>query len=180
MKQRLLHRNLHMLSAVVRKVLEEGPLNELPEKPISIDQMRLLRLAVLSQDSRIRDVAHGLGIKAATASLTVDRLEAKGFLERRSDLKDKRAVYLEATSYGQEVVQRTADIIDGKLDRLIQELGSRKAERLTELMAEAVTILMRGEHFFGDICLQCGAGCSSTCVIHAMFHRCPHAEGGHQ
>ena len=48
-RQLELQRNLHVLSAVVRRVLEQGPVETLPDSPITPEQLKLLRFVVLKR-----------------------------------------------------------------------------------------------------------------------------------
>ena len=171
---RELHRNLHILAAVVHRVLEENPVESLPDSQISVDQMRLLHFVALNQGARMRDVARGLGIKPASASLAVDRLQRKGFVRRRTNTEDRRGVHLETTREGRALVSQVAHAIDAKLSEAIRQIGAEDVDRFTELSAQLARTLMVGQSYFGDVCLQCGVGCSETCPIHEMFKSCPY------
>jgi DNA-binding MarR family transcriptional regulator len=173
---RELQRNMHILSAVVRRVLEQAPVESLPDSPITAEQLRLLRFVVGRRGAQVGEVATGLGITPASASLALDRLEALEFVERRKDGRDRRNVKVVATPAGRGVVQRVRRIVDTKLSITADRIGARDTKLFTQLAADVTRALMKGEEYFGDVCMQCGTGCSRNCVIHELFGACPFPE----
>jgi DNA-binding MarR family transcriptional regulator len=171
-----LQRNLHVLSAVVRRVLEQTPVESLPDSPITAEQLRLLRFVVSKNGAQVGQVATGLGITPASASLALDRLEALSYVERRKLSSDRRSVQVVATRSGRGLVSRIRRIVDAKLAGTVDRVGVRDTKRFGELAAEMTRALMEDEEFFGDICMQCGAGCSKSCVIHEMFEDAPYSD----
>jgi len=171
-----LQRNLHILSAVVRRTLEQGPVEALPGTPITPEQSRLLRFIVSRRGAQVGEVATGLGITAASASLALDRLEILGHIERRKNDRDRRSVQVVATRSGRGLVDRVGRIADAKLSRAADLMGVRDTKQVSELAAEMTRVLMEDEKYFGDVCMQCGAGCSKSCVIHELFESCPFQE----
>ena len=175
-RQRELQRNLHILSAVVRRVLEQAPVESLPDSPITPEQLKLLRFVVLKRGAKVGEVATGLGITAASASLALDRLQAAGFVERKKLSRDRRSVQVFATRSGRALVARVRRIVDAKLSRSMSRIGVEDTKRFTELAGKVTRILMEGQEYFGEVCMQCGVGSSENCVIRELFGRCPHSE----
>jgi len=175
-RQRELQRNLHILSAVVRRVLAQVPVESLPDSPITPEQLKLLRFVALKRGAKVGEVAAGLGITAASASLALDRLQALGYIERKKRSKDRRSVQVFATRSGRALVARVRRIADAKLSRAMGRIGVEDTKRFTELAAKITSILMEGEEYFGDICMQCGVNASPDCVIRNMFESCPYSE----
>jgi DNA-binding MarR family transcriptional regulator len=175
-RQQELQRNLHILSAVVRRVLGEVPVESLPDSPITPEQLKLLRFVVLKNGAKVGEVASGLGITAASASLALDRLQALGFIERKKRSQDRRSVQVFATRSGRAVVARVRRIVDAKLARAMGRIGVEDSRRFAELAAKITRILMQDQEYFGDICMQCGVGGSPDCVIREIFDNCPFSE----
>jgi len=175
-RQLELQRNLHVLSAVVRRVLEQAPVESLPDSPITPEQLKLLRFVALKRGAKVGEVATGLGITAASASLALDRLQALGFVERKKRSRDRRSVQVFATRSGRALVARVRRIVDAKLSRALDRIGVEDTKLFTELAAEVTRALMKGQEYFGDVCMQCGVGGSESCVIHELFEGCPHSE----
>jgi DNA-binding MarR family transcriptional regulator len=174
-RQRDLQRNLHILSAVVRRVLEQDPVESLPDSPITPEQLKLLRFVVLKRGAKVGEVASGLGITAASASLALDRLQALGFIERRKRSRDRRSVQVFATRSGRALVARVRRIVDAKLSRAMGRMGVEDTKDFTELAAKVTRILMEGQDYFGEVCMQCGVDSSASCVIHELFETCPYS-----
>ncbi|MBL8583490.1 MAG: MarR family transcriptional regulator [Rhizobiaceae bacterium] len=55
-------------------------------------------------------LAERLGVEAMTLSGTLDRLEAKGLVERRADPADRRAKLVHLTDAGEEMIGSVAEI----------------------------------------------------------------------
>jgi len=174
-RQRELKRNLHILSAVVRRVLEQVPVESLPDSPITPEQLKLLRFVALKNGAKVGEVASGLGITAASASLALDRLQALGYIERKKRSQDRRSVQVFATRPGRAIVARIGRIVDAKLSRAMTRIGVEDSRRFTELAAKITRILMEDEEYFGDVCMQCGVDGSDNCVIRQMFENCPYS-----
>jgi DNA-binding MarR family transcriptional regulator len=175
-RQRELQRNLHILSAVVRRVLDQRPVESLPDSPITPEQLKLLRFVALKRGAKVGEVATGLGITAASASLGLDRLQALGYVERKKRSQDRRSVQVFATRTGRVLVARVRRIVDAKLSRALDRISAKNKKLFTELAAEMTGALMQGEEFFGDVCMQCGVDRSDSCVIHKQFESCPYSE----
>jgi DNA-binding MarR family transcriptional regulator len=175
-RQQDLQRNLHILAAVVRRVLEQVPVESLPDSPITPEQLKLLRFVTLQRGAKVGEVATGLGITAASASLGLDRLQALGFIERKKRSQDRRSVQVFATRSGRALVARVRRIVDAKLSRSLDRISAKDMKLFTELAGEVIRALMQGEEYFGDVCMQCGVHRSASCVIHELFESCPYSE----
>ncbi|MDI6028880.1 MarR family winged helix-turn-helix transcriptional regulator [Corticibacterium sp. UT-5YL-CI-8] len=71
-------------------------------------------------------LAERLGVEAMTCSTTLDRLEAKGFIERKPDPTDRRAKLVVLTAAGEDVIERVGPI--GATIREDAALGLTPAE----------------------------------------------------
>jgi len=94
------------------------------------------------EPTTVMDLAAHMGVTSATMSLSIDRLERKGYVVRLKDAKDRRRVHVRLTSAGVRVrdassvldPQRVADLVarlsDDDRTRAIEGLGllARAAE----------------------------------------------------
>jgi DNA-binding MarR family transcriptional regulator len=94
------------------------------------------------EPTTVMDLAAHMGVTAGTMSLSIDRLERKGYAVRLKDAKDRRRVHVRLTSAGVRVreassvldPQRVADLVsrlsDDDRTRAIEGLGllARAAE----------------------------------------------------
>jgi DNA-binding MarR family transcriptional regulator len=160
---------------VVRRVLEHGPVESLPDSPITPEQLKLLRFVVLKRGAKVGEVAEGLGITAASASLALDRLQALGYIERKKRSRDRRSVQVFATRTGRSLVARVRRIVDARLSRAMGRIGVEDTKDFTELAGKVTRILMDGQDYFGEVCMQCGVDGSPTCPIHELYENCPYS-----
>jgi DNA-binding MarR family transcriptional regulator len=172
---RELHRSLHALSAATRQLIERLPVKSLPGKPVTVEQMRVLRFLSINPGIRVGEVAEGLGIKPSSTSLALDRLEAKGLVARETGSGDRRTVRLVVTPAGRALVRQVEQAIDAKLETTVARLGAQTANELSQVMRELVTALMEGEEYFPEICRHCGPGYQDTCAVHRLFASCPYS-----
>lgn len=68
-------------------------------------------------------------------------LESKGYITKEASPRDKRAYYILPTEKGLELVERTRADLNGKLDRLVNGLGSEDFQSLVELAEKANKIM---------------------------------------
>jgi DNA-binding MarR family transcriptional regulator len=80
------------------------------------------------------EAADLLEIEKAPAGRLIDRMEAKGWLERRSDPKDRRIKRLHLTGEGKRIHTAIWPIAESTVDRALAGLSAVERRRLTELM----------------------------------------------
>ena len=73
---------------------------------VSVSQCYAMEAVKRSGPLRLGDLATHLYLDKSTTSRIVDGLEAKGYVERRPDPADRRAVLLQATDSGLRLVRR--------------------------------------------------------------------------
>ncbi len=91
---------------------------------------RVHRLPGLSQSA----VADLLEIEKAPAGRLIDRMEAKGWLERRSDPKDRRINRLHLTTKGERIHTAIWPIAEATVDDAMANLTGDERRKLTALM----------------------------------------------
>ncbi|MEV6242340.1 MarR family transcriptional regulator [Lentzea sp. NPDC051838] len=74
-----------------------------------------------------RELADHTGLEALYVSKLARSLEASGFVGRTRDKVDTRAVRLELTARGREVVEPAVALVASLLDRLLEPLDDRAA-----------------------------------------------------
>jgi len=80
------------------------------------------------------EAADLLEIEKAPAGRLIDRMEAKGWLERRSDPKDRRIKRLHLTAEGNRLHAAIWPIAEATVDDALAGLTVAERRRLTELM----------------------------------------------
>jgi DNA-binding MarR family transcriptional regulator len=104
-------------------IRRRGPEGETIGAELTTPQALALRMGAL---------AEALGVSVATASRTVDTLEARGLVRRETDPVDARAVRVAPTARGRrEHAARRARFVDA-LERLMDELSEHERRQLAE------------------------------------------------
>jgi DNA-binding MarR family transcriptional regulator len=93
--------------------------------------------------ARLGSVADTLGTTDATASRTIDALEARGLAERQADPDDARCVIVLATHAGVSEVRRRRKQLTALAARALEGLSEEEAHRVAASLAELQTLLDR-------------------------------------
>lgn len=93
-------------------------------------QALALRAVALQGPLRMGALAEELGVTVATASRTVDALEASGLARRESDPDDARAVRVALTPAGKRERERRRKRFVEALERLMGELSADERSQL--------------------------------------------------
>ena len=92
---------------------------------------RLHRRPGLSQS----EIADLLEIEKAPAGRLIERMEAKNWLQRRSDARDRRVNRLYLTSKANRLHTAIGPIAEATVDDALHDLSSAERQRLSALMA---------------------------------------------
>ena len=93
------------------------------EEDIGVSQQAVL-LALSERDGRrLGDLCDMLRLKAPATSALLDRMAAKGLVERRADPDDGRAIALHLTDRGRDILKRTNGLVRAMNDRLLDLLS---------------------------------------------------------
>ncbi len=107
-----------LLSSTFRQILWKQAL----ELDLNYSQAQLLFHAARHPGALMGDVARSFGITLPAVTQVVDRLEAKQFLRRADDPRDRRQVHLFLTRDG-EILARKLEILQVKgLSRVLRRL----------------------------------------------------------
>ena len=114
-------------------------------EPGTLSTFQALTLTTLADHgpARLGSVADALGTTDATASRTVDVLEARGLAERRPDPDDARCVIVAATDAGTVEVRRRRTQLTALAARALEGLSEDEAHRVAASLAELQALLDR-------------------------------------
>jgi DNA-binding MarR family transcriptional regulator len=100
------------------------------------------------EPTTVMDLAAHMGVTAATMSLSIDRLERKGYVVRLKDAKDRRRVHVRLTTAGVRVREASsvldASLVEALVSRLNDEERTRAIEGLGLLADAARGVSERG------------------------------------
>lgn len=109
---------------------------EVSRLPVSPAQAAVL-VTLLERPSRISDLTEHAAVAQPTMTVLIDRLERQGWAQRVPDPDDRRAVQVEITPSGREVIQQ---LLAQRMESLAQRLqGLTPAERIA--IARAIPAL---------------------------------------
>ena len=103
-----------------------------------LDRMALMVLGTLAHcgPSRLTTVAERTGLDSSTVSRQVADLEKAGLLARDTDPEDRRAILLEATTEGQQLLDRLSRGRRRRVERLLTDWDPDDIVTLGRLLAQ--------------------------------------------
>jgi len=116
-----------------------GPQTAPPlEADISPSQLAFITFAASNPGCGVRAMASGLKLSKPTVSVGVSQLEGAGFLTRRPDPQDGRAVQLFLTPEGQDLHRRTHEFRCKKFEHLLTSLTPQERTTLLTLLERTI------------------------------------------
>jgi MarR family transcriptional regulator, organic hydroperoxide resistance regulator len=98
------------------------------------------------EPTTVMDLAGHMGVRAATMSLALDRLERKGYVVRLRDAKDRRRVHVRLTTAGVRIKEASSVLDPERVQHLVARLSDEERRRAIEglgLLAQAAEESMR-------------------------------------
>ena len=111
-------------------------------------EVMLFRHVALAEGGSQREVARGIGLPDSRIVALVDRMEARGWLERRPSSRDRRSHALHLTEKGRAILQTINDVsLEHEAD-LLRALSPAEQEELRSLLGRvaATQPLIEGVH----------------------------------
>jgi DNA-binding MarR family transcriptional regulator len=106
----------------------------LKELEISSQQMGILLSVTRGLATTPFELSKLLGIDTGLMTRMLDKLEAKGLLERSRSVEDRRVVNLALTSKGEEVAARIPEIAPEVLNARLKNFSKAEFEELRRLL----------------------------------------------
>ena len=101
----------------------------------SMPQLRILGFLKNCPESSLSRLAESLGITAATASVTVDRLVKSGLVTRESNPLERRSIKLTLTDSGEKQLQAVRGKAADEVTRLFATLSPETLEQIDSTMS---------------------------------------------
>ena len=105
---------------------------------LSPHQVRALHTVCAHDDARLSQIAARLRIAPRSATEVVDSLESRGFVARRPDPADRRAILVEATEAGRRIHQEASTARDAAAEELFGRLADHERQQLGRLLRRLV------------------------------------------
>src|SRR3954463_474539 len=87
------------------------------------------------EPTTVMDLAAHMGVTPATMSISIDRLERKGYVVRLKDAKDRRRVHVRLTSAGVRVRDASSVLDPARVEALVGRLSEAERTRAIEGLA---------------------------------------------
>jgi len=155
----------HILSSILREILEEKFLHEVSPHTLNRAQFCLLKLIALNVDLQVGEVARWLGVSAAASSKNVDKLERLGLVARAATPTDRRATVLSASPDGQRLVAEYEHLKASRIAPVIDGMGPEKLDMLCGLLEEVCVELLQAEQPLSETCLRCAGYYEEDCSV---------------
>lgn len=105
-----------------------------PEMPVTLPQLMLLNLTSIHGPCRLTALAEKIEVKPSAVTVMVDRLEKRGLVRRVQDPDDRRAVRVEITAEGRDVLDKARELRNEVLGGFMNGLNPEEARRLADLL----------------------------------------------
>ncbi len=137
----LLARRLQELMNLLHSRFAQDTLALMVESEITLPQMVTLHMLKMGGGTSVSGIQAGLQLSASATSHLVDRLHAKGLLDRVEDQEDRRQKVISITVAGADLLDRLTAARTEQLTRATQDLDPKLRARLADLIDEALTQL---------------------------------------
>jgi DNA-binding MarR family transcriptional regulator len=87
------------------------------------------------EPTTLNNLARHMGVTAGTMSLSIDRLERKGYVHRMRDAADRRRVHLRLSTAGVRVRQASSVLDPARVEALVTRLSDEEREAAIEGLA---------------------------------------------
>jgi len=84
------------------------------------------------EPTTVMELAGHMGVTAATMSISIDRLERKGYVVRGKDPKDRRRVHVRLTTAGVRVREANSVLDASRVEALVGRLSDEERARAIE------------------------------------------------
>jgi DNA-binding MarR family transcriptional regulator len=105
------------------------------QKLLSRHQASILDHLDEIEPTTVMELAAHMGVTSATMSLSIDRLERKGYVVRVKDAKDRRRVHVRLTTAGVRVREASSVLDPSRVEQLVAKLTEHERAMAIEGLA---------------------------------------------
>ena len=116
-------------------VIEEMSLKTSQFSDISLKEMHTIE--IIGKDDKVTpsDIARAQMITLGTVTASLNKLEAKGYIERRRSQSDRRVVYLSLTKKGRLVDRLHSKFHKRLVDQIVEDFDETDVKALTKRLS---------------------------------------------
>lgn len=138
-KEELVDRFLESIGTVVR-IRSNVFRRAMGKHGVTMPQFFLLKVMGMRGEMTVTEVAQVLMVAVPTASRMIDKLCARGFLERRKDPTNRRLTMVRLTRKGREAIRNLGEMHREELLRLVEDIP---VEDLEDFVLRAEDLVRR-------------------------------------
>jgi DNA-binding MarR family transcriptional regulator len=120
----------------VARRLRQASMESLSRWDVTPSQFRALRVLMRQDGIRPSELSEHLRIAPRSTTEVLDDLEAKGLVERRPDLQDRRATLVLPTARGTELVATIRAGRGSETERVFDRLSPTDRDHLTRILRQ--------------------------------------------
>lgn len=162
----------HVFASTVQEILEKKYLRETTKLEITVPQFNLLRLLTQNGRHHVGEMASLLGVSKAAASKNVDKLVRLKLVTREVKQEDRRAISLNLTARGKNVIRKYEELKEERLKAALQDLTTKELDTLMQGLEKVSLLIMEGEQENADLCMKCSAYYVDHCPLRTLSRRC--------
>lgn len=125
----------------VFQVVNEHSKRAMRETGLTGPQLWAIKVVAGHGPIRVSDLARRLYLHNATVVGIIDRLEARGLVQRTRSREDRRVVMVDLTEEGKDLVARAPEVAQGLLVSGLETIPREKLETISEGFQLMVSIL---------------------------------------
>lgn len=97
-------------------------------------QLFVLHFVKLHSPCKLALIAEKMDVKPSAVTVMMDRLEKSGYVRRRHDTVDRRAIFVEITVEGEQVIEEFRRHREKQMGGLLSRLSPEEMSTITDLM----------------------------------------------
>ncbi len=159
-------RNLAELFVRIFNHIKINSYNHLNEET-ELTPTQLTALKYLSQHKRnlLSDLAAGLNISNAAVTKMTDRLEKKGLVKRVDFAEDRRAISLQLTELGKNIIEKAEQQEIKSWQKVIERMDEQRRNALIQGIIGFIQAGLVDIKDYNEICLKCGIKHNEHCLL---------------
>ena len=131
--------------------VEHKAIDAFAPTPLTMSEMHIIEAVGKLTDLQMSEIARQLRVTLPTLTVSVDRLEEKGYIQRRRSDQDRRRVTIVLTPKGQKAFDDHAAFHAQMVDALFDNLGIDKMPVLMDSFSKLRDFFKENaERFYGD------------------------------
>lgn len=116
---------------------------QMDKADLSPNRFNALRALRRDEELTMSGLAERLGVSTAAVTSIVDKLEAEDLVHRSRSKTDRRQVFVQITTRGQEAVERVIDVRTDLIRYMLQNLPTQMQQSWLDLYRELDKVLDR-------------------------------------